>query len=338
LTPLRIAVLNPGGRDPEQNFADFAGEPDEARHPPVNLHAFAACTGGTFYRRAAAIDDERVLLVLRRDLRACLKALRQLQARGKSVVVTLKESGLHQVAELLIKNRKLQLFREICECADGCLSTTPELVYMYHAAGATSVKFIPTPYPLEDERWNFNVPVEQRRGIFIGTRDWNVPSRNHLAALMVARQISNVTAEPVTVFNAGGRRGRRLIEALGFSREKIEIISSWLPYPNYLQTLGRHKIVFQLDRSAVPGQVAGDALLCRMPCVGGDGAIERIAFPGINGFGRSSEELINLATELCIDHEYYAGTVADSQRIAGEQLSFGAGVRNLHELFVSSAR
>ena len=40
----------------------------------------------------------------------------------------------------------------------------------------------------------------------------------------------------------------------------------------------RHKIVLQADKSAVPGQVAGDALLCRMPCVGGDGAIDRLAF------------------------------------------------------------
>lgn len=42
--------------------------------------------------------------------------------------------------------------------------------------------------------------------------------------------------------------------------------------------MARHKIVLQLDRSHVPGQVAGDALLCRIPCVGGDGAIERITF------------------------------------------------------------
>ena len=36
-------------------------------------------------------------------------------------------------------------------------------------------------------------------------------------------------------------------------------------YPDYLREVARHKIVLQLDRSRVPGQVAGDALLCRMP-------------------------------------------------------------------------
>src|SRR5438876_10792614 len=45
-------------------------------------------------------------------------------------------------------------------------------------------------------------------------------------------------------------------------------------YPEYLRDVSRHKIVLQLDRSHVPGQLAGDALLCRIPCVGGDGAIE----------------------------------------------------------------
>ena len=42
---MKLAVLNPKGRDPEQHFPDGAGAPDDTQHAPVNFHAFAACTG-----------------------------------------------------------------------------------------------------------------------------------------------------------------------------------------------------------------------------------------------------------------------------------------------------
>ena len=57
--------------------------------------------------------------------------------------------------------------------------------------------FIPTPYPLHDPRWDFSRPFGERSGIFIGTREWNVPSRQHLAALVLALGLG----EPVTVFD-----------------------------------------------------------------------------------------------------------------------------------------
>jgi len=67
----RLTVLNPGGRDPEQKFEDVPA-PGQGRHPPINFHAFAACTQGAFHfnpRRAMA-EGTPVLLLLRSDLRA----------------------------------------------------------------------------------------------------------------------------------------------------------------------------------------------------------------------------------------------------------------------------
>ncbi len=129
-----------------------------------------------------------------------------------------------------------------------------------------------------DQRWDFSVPRNEQSGIFVGTREWDVPSRNHFAALLVARQLCEATGEPVTVVNLDGYKGRRLLGELNFPEGKLRLIEKWKTYPEYLRDVARHKIVLQLDRSHVPGQVAGDALLCRIPCVGGDGAIERIAF------------------------------------------------------------
>ena len=53
---MKLAVLNPKGRDPDQQFPNGAGAPDEKRHAPVNFHAFAACTGD---RQWIHVDVER---------------------------------------------------------------------------------------------------------------------------------------------------------------------------------------------------------------------------------------------------------------------------------------
>src|SRR5246500_5544499 len=96
----RLTVLNPGGRDPEQHFHSVPA-PGEGAHPPINFHAFAACTSGAFHynpRRAIA-EDTPVLLLLRSDFRASERALHDLKKQGRVVAVSLKETGMHQIAQ-----------------------------------------------------------------------------------------------------------------------------------------------------------------------------------------------------------------------------------------------
>src|SRR3954451_16636294 len=96
---LRLAVLNPGGTDADQSFPNGAEAPAENAHPPVNYHAYAACTRGSFHRHVAGVVKEAlhapkapdarsaVLVLLRRDLKLCLKSLLTLQANGYFVAV-----------------------------------------------------------------------------------------------------------------------------------------------------------------------------------------------------------------------------------------------------------
>jgi len=327
---VQLAVLNPGGRDREQTFPDFAGDPGAAaHHPPVNYHAYAACTGGAFYRDPARIPagQRAILLVLRRDLGRCLAALRQLKSGERKIAVSLKESGLHQVARLLDDAGNLALFREICGIADGCLSSTQELAGIYRAAGGRNVRFIPTPYPVDARGWDFALPLAERAGVFIGTREWDVPSRNHAAALLLAARLGG----PVTIINEDGRSGRRRIEAAGIA--KARIMEGRVPYADYLRLMARHRIVLQLDRGAVPGQVAGDALLCGLPCVGGDGAIERIAFPDLCGLGRGAEELGEIAALLLRDDAAWTKAVERSREVALARVSFAAVAGDLAGYF-----
>src|SRR5437773_2981420 len=210
----RLTVLNPGGRDPEQRF-DTVPAPGEGAHPPINFHAFAACTLGAFHfnpRRAIA-EKTPVLLLLRSDFRTSERALTDLKKQGRTVAVSLKETGLHQIAQQLRDRAKLSRFMKIVAQADGCIATTPEAAEIYQRVRGkhdpAAVAFIPTPYPIEDGRWNFSLPADKRSGIFIGTREWDVPTRNHFAALLIARQLCEATGEPVSVANLDGHKGRR---------------------------------------------------------------------------------------------------------------------------------
>jgi hypothetical protein len=334
----RLTVLNPGGRDPEQKFHKLPG-PGEGAHPPINFHAFAACTLGAFHYnpRSAIAEDTPIVLLLRSDFRASERALHDLKKQGRTVAVSLKETGLHQIAKQLRDRAKLSRFMKIVAQADGCIATTPEAGEIYQRVlgkhDPATVAFIPTPYPIEDGRWNFSVPANEQSGIFVGTREWDVPTRNHFAALLVARQLCEATGEPVSVANLDGHKGRRLLDELKFPKGKLCLIEKRQSYPDYLGDVARHKIVLQLDSSHVPGQVAGDALLCRIPCVGGNGAIERIAFAKTFGEGRTITEIASMALHLLKNADLRAAIVAESQERALERLSFQATRSQLAKFF-----
>ena len=321
-----LTVLNPKGRDPAQDFSSGISAPETGEHPPVNFHGYAACTSGNFERevsRATALGQP-VLLLLRGDFKATLRTLHQLKRHRLPVVVSFKETGLHQIERQLRDPKRAERFRKIVQNADGCLAATPDALVFYDAG-----RFIPTPYPLDDSRWDFSRSLDERRGVFVGTREWEAPSRHHLAALVMATELG----EPITVFDEDARRCRRFLSKMAVPMHSLRILQKRLPYRDYLSEMARHKIVLQADRSSVPGQVAGDALLCRLVCVGGDGAIDRLAFPATCGHGRSLGELKELATRLLRQPKFYEEIVAQSQQLAQEFVSYETVARQLAQFF-----
>src|ERR1035437_1675894 len=299
----KLTVLSPRGSDLEQYF-DQPSTPESGGHAPVNFHAFAACTHGAFHRDVlpAIAEKTPILLLLRGDFKASQRALMECRKAGRTVVVSLKETGLHQIAEQMSDGGRIARFLDIMNHAHGCLATTPEAADLYRQARGkldrSTVGFAPIPYPLEEPKWNFSVQPDKQKGILIGTREWDVPSRNHFAALLLARRICEATGESISVFNFDGRRGAKRLAGMNFPAGKLNVIPGEKPYAEYLRVVAAHKIVLQLDRSGVPGQVAGDALLARTICVGGEGVIERIAFPNSCGNGRGFDQIISIASGL----------------------------------------
>jgi hypothetical protein len=153
---------------------------------------------------------------------------------------------------------------------------------------------------------------------------------------LVARELCQTTGESVSVVNLDGYKGRRLLGELNFPKGKLRLTEKWTAYPDYLRDVARHKIVLQLDRSHVPGQVAGDALLCRIPCVGGDGAIERIAFSKTCGEGKTISEIGSTALDLLKNAALRAAVVAESQALARERLAFQAVRSQLANMFANA--
>src|SRR6187402_2732653 len=96
----RLTVLNPGGKDPNQDFSEGASVPDERAHAPINFHAYAAATRGRFLRDTseAVRYGDPVLLLVRSDPRSASAAFRTLNAAGIPVAVSWKECGAHQLA------------------------------------------------------------------------------------------------------------------------------------------------------------------------------------------------------------------------------------------------
>lgn len=307
-----LHVMNPGGRDASRAFLNGPGHPDDPGHPPVNFHAYAACTHGVFARSVADLPTtaRAVLLLLRaKHLTKAEKTLRTLQKAGLKVLISWKESGAAQVAAALSERSRWLEFQKIASASDGFLSAVPDIETIYRAAGCPNGISLLTPYPLEFPEWNFEIPLSERQGIFIGTREFDIPARNHLLAVCEAHGLH----ERITVMTTKTIVGRRYLESLPFD---LQVVDAPLPYANYLRLMASHRIVFQLDSGAVPGQVAGDALLCGMPCVGGNGGTDRLAFPDLCGFGRSPHKLRTLATWLLNDDRAWQQAVSDSRNNA----------------------
>ncbi len=322
-------VINPGGRDAEQSFAAGAGSPKDGGHPPVNYHGYAACLQGTFLRDAARVPagtHTALVLLRKRNLRAALAALVRLRAAGVRTWISLKESGSHQAADFLNDYTRSLLFRRICAEADGYLSSTPELESLYRAAGCRTGFFAPTPYPVEELTWDRGIPLNERIGIFVGTREFDVPSRNHWRAVALAGELARELEVPAAVIVTGGRHGLRLLKTIRGDNPFLHFLVGPFPYWDYLRIMAAHRVVLQLDASEVPGQVAGDALLGRLPCVGGNGAVDRIAFGHL-----ADGDIAGTVRRLLTDDTAWTAANEEAQSRARAGLGFTAIAKVLRD-------
>ena len=121
--------------------------------------------------------------------------------------------------------------------------------------------------------WNhgFTVPIENREGIFIGTRTLSQNlKRNTLFSLGVANKIAAENKTFATFF-CEDKIDLKFMQSylINLGLENTRIIPGPLPYESWLKLIATHKVLFQMDASDTLGQVVGDAVLVGVPSVGG---------------------------------------------------------------------
>lgn len=300
---MKLFVLHPGSPLPEQDFGNSLGEPASLKVPPVGDAGFAACTGGAFVRKAASIpaSEKRVLLLLDEDLKRARQATIDLRRAGKTIVIAFANASAQSLHGILKKPGSLALLQEICNRAHAAIATARDVEPVFRSCGMLYVESILPPLPLENAAWNFSIQPELRTGIFLGSWDWGNPARNHRLALLGLREVASQMYEPVTVFNLEGWWGRRWLRQLQYPAGLLQVVEKRLPYADYLRILARHKVVFHLDSSGALGRIAADALLARIPCLGGNGSMERLLFPEFSERGASTGELLQTLSRI-LDH------------------------------------
>jgi hypothetical protein len=70
-----------------------------------------------------------------------------------------------------------------------------------------------------------------------------------------------------------------------------------------------------------------------MPCVGGNGAVDRIGFLDTCGFGRLNSEIKEIAMRLLSDNAFYEQTILKSQTCAKKQIGFDVIAKQLGDFF-----
>jgi len=341
-SPVCLAVLNPKGRDP---FLDYAKGPecyDPGVHAPINFHAFAAATCGAFFDSPEEVLASRdrfdaVLVLIRRRTWISLAAVLKLKRAGMRVVVAWKECSHNQISRQLGSARAIRAYGELLEAADGILSPTlawpPRVGTISQEAFWRKLKFIPTPYPVDLPAWDFSMPLERREGILIGTREFKTEARNHIHAITRAASLAHeFDISRVTVINSDRSRGLRILRELErtFPPGCLRIHETTLPYPDYVKLLSSHRFVYQMDRSTVPGQVAGDCLLARTICAGGSSTIEKMAFPDFSDDGTiRMKNVFERIEHILHDDEEYLAAIRKSQKVAAKSLSFASAARQL---------
>lgn len=336
-----IHVISPNGRDPYQEFTTKAELTDPRDHPPVNFHAYPAATGGCFTNNVADVINKQgiFLVLLRGRLVNSLKTIKKLKRSGFTVWVSWKETGHHQIASSMERLGVASRLRRCVQLADAIAapsSAAREFFHRLEVELSTPVIDLPTPYPMDVDAWRSNTDLSERSGIFIGTREFNVASRNHADALQIAADVATRHQVRLSVINPNGSKGEDAVRATvpHLPEPLLNLVEGKRPYRDYLKLIASHRVVFQLDTSGVPGQVAGDCLLTKTPCVGGNGEVESIAFPDICIVGSDigSRDWRALLDTLLTDDDSHRATVAKSQQLGAAVLSFTAFRKEIDRL------
>lgn len=342
---LHIEVLNYKGRDAFVDYKILEKRHfiEASIHPPINFHSFAAASNSAFHQSLQTLPNKNassnfiILLLLRKNTKNTYKVLDYLKKNNYKVMVSWKETGDFQINSQLSNAKSLEYYFKILKQSDYILAVTKNnyniLECLCEELGILKNKLIykPTPYPFDTDIWQKILSdftdLNKRDGIFVGTRDFHTSTRLHLETIFLSCQLAQKLNCKISVIENSKNKSMakkiiKIIKDYLKNSQKLNFVDKPLPYYDYLKLMASHKIVFQLDQSNVPGQVAGDALMSKLLCVGGNSEISKIAFNKFSSENNTYSELFKVAQKLLADKEFYNEMIIESQEIGRNVLGF----------------
>ena len=157
----RLTVLNPGGRDPEQQFHG-ALLPAKAPIPRSIFMLSPRAHSGLFIAKPTTPSPKRYRFsVFAWRLWRGGARTDSIKAGGPPRRDFTKRNGAAPDRAPVARPGEICPLLKIVNRADACLAPTPEAADIYQRTRSkwdpVTVAFIPTPYPIEDQRWDFSV-------------------------------------------------------------------------------------------------------------------------------------------------------------------------------------
>ncbi|MEM8955896.1 MAG: hypothetical protein AAGD22_17200 [Verrucomicrobiota bacterium] len=337
---LALTVLAPEFDVPSQSFPEGAGAPDLYLHPPVGLHALAACTNG-FLIQSLADEASRlhpqspVLLALPGNFEACKRESARVLSlnHGRPRIAVLLPETLKHIGPALEKDSRFQAFTNLLSQFQGVVSTDAKTARLVESLTVvTRHLHLPFPSPIDSNEWEFSTTIEKRSpGLFLSADGFDPGSDQHNALLGLISHLATDHHIPLTVYHH--KPGS--IPELDVPDDLLEFPEPKLNYVQYLSLVATHRFVAGFGSNLAGGDIRGDALLCRNLFVGiQDDDAEKI----FAGTIAPSDELENIAihvNNLANDSQLYLDHVEKSQWLALEKLSFQAARGRLED-FVQS--
>lgn len=326
--------------------------------PLISYGAWAACTDGKIVSDADMLGDDLpdMVIILHRPCRHahCMSSLRYLQDRGVTTGVCIQEAGMSQIQHDYSDPQRFTGLVEIMRRVDFAVFSSASAKPIGEVITPGRCHLLSPPIPMDDPRWNYLRTAPEgceRGGILVGTRQMHITSRNHLHGVFAAVSAARDLDVPVTLIERPNQDLVSLLKAVGGvpirparpheSLHKLGFMVRYhlqriTPHLAYLDELRKHKVVFQMDGSAVPGRVAADAVLADIPVVGGNGTNEQIAYPDLPHDPMHASVMVDETKRLFLDEGYFDSIVSKARMIATQKLSYAAGreaLLNLHHTY-----
>jgi len=346
----------------EYEEVDYSVDPlfNYSKHPPTCFHSFAAATNGmvvNLHDSQTDIDKlsscDMVLIHANVNPLLAIDVSYRLKELGKVVLLSYHENikALNNI-HYMWPNYTIE-FIETLETGfiDALLFSTPlkgKLLWEFISERASKpVEYCPTTCACPRLE-NILTPIDKRKGIIIGTRHFDIEiTRNTLQNLILTAKLSNQYDVPVTfVFaNIDPSFSHHIddwykvfdkqsnFNLICGNKHIVHRVNHILSYLDCVRLISKHRICINLDWAMSQGDVPGDCMWVNVPCIGGNGNIQDIAFSSIKVDDTNLDQVYDTCGQLLTDDNLYGQVCFDIEQKFLQNFTYDIARQRLTEIY-----